>query len=219
MSNPLKNRPRPRTDQIRVNYPIVRCNRSERFCVRALVLSSDVFGVEIHYAGRSHVCTAHVGSCRLCDDGKPTRWVGYVAATSLDLNSLFLLEFTPGVMPDVDQHVKQWKSLRGCWCELTRPSQRDTGRLCIRLNQPFLACKPGELPAPFDLEQTLAKIYGVPQDDEAEKPVVESLAAAVAGQLDLPEMASLSCRPSTVNGEPELDGQLHMPISNGRSAN
>lgn len=218
MSKPLKNRPRPRVDATKVSYPIVRCNRRERFSVRCIVLSKDVFGVEVHFAGRSHVCTSHLGTCKHCEDGKPTRWVGYVAAISVDLNSRFLVELTPGVMPDLDRHLKQWKSLRGCWLGLTRPTQRDTGRLVVTVGPPFAGCTPEQLPAPFDLEQVLEKIYGVPKTAADQAETLKAMADASDRLGDRVEMDSLSCRVSTVQGDPELEGQLHLPMKNGKAA-
>lgn len=158
MDGPLREVRRPRTVD-KPTVPIVRCDATARYNLKCLVLSEDVFGVEVHYAGRTVPCPGADRGCRYCEIDRPTRWVGYVAATdTVARQKRWLVELTAGVMGEVDAWHKSNGTLRGLWAELTRPSHRPTGRLQIELKR-LAVVLPEELPKPFDVRAALARIW------------------------------------------------------------
>jgi len=156
--NPLSPTPPP-DGPVRPSVPIVRCGPGSQYRVRALVLSEEVHGFNTHYSGRTVPCLDSTGECELCEQRRAIRWLGYVHATDpIHRVKRFLLEFTPGVMPDIQRYVDQYRTLRGAWVELTRAKAHPTSRLVVNL-VPFRECPPGELPVAGDVRQDLWRIW------------------------------------------------------------
>lgn len=143
----------------RRSYPIVRCDASERYRLQFYCLSESVTGFSVHYQGRSHICTQPFGACALCDQNRPVRWVGYVAATDLHRQKLFLVELTSGVMPVATAFKNQHGTLRPSYWILSRPSSRPTGRLSLAIENLPSYLKPADMPPVFDVAETISKIY------------------------------------------------------------
>lgn len=195
-----KNRPQYKTDEQRLNYPIVRCNRPERFKVAFYSLSTDVWGEEVHWGGKSHICTMPDKPCSRCDGGHKTRWYGYLAATNYDRTKLFIVELTPGIMPTVEAYFDRWGSLRGAYLTLTRPSHKDQGRLEIDILRNDVAVSPNDLPPAFDLQKVLHKIYGLADDLVSQELIPSSVSSLEGPPAEVPTMPSACERRSTPQG-------------------
>jgi len=194
MTSTIRFVPRPRTEEMQRNYPIIRCDRASKFKLAFYCLSNDVAGLEIHYAGKSVPCTSHLGDCKWCALGRQTRWVGYVPATDHARQRLFLAELTPGVMPVVETFLERFQTLRASYFTLSRPSMRDTGRIDLSIMPPTSGAAPGELPAPFDVSGILAKIFGVAKQPDAVAPKMAKVHEPGAAVEREPTMDEIVCR-------------------------
>jgi len=186
--------PRPRAEETRRNYPIIRCDRASKFSLKFYCLSNDVAGLEIHYAGKSVPCTQHLGDCPWCALDRPTRWVGYVPATDHARQRLFLAELTPGVMPIVEAHIERFQTLRASYFTLSRPSMRDTGRVDLTILPPTAAMATGDLPRPFDVVQILEKIFGVADTGDEIAAITKQVQQPGEKAQGRPKMDEIVCR-------------------------
>jgi hypothetical protein len=153
----------------RPSVDVVRCGPSTNYQVRALIVSTEVFGCEVHYAGRTVPCLAPGRPCKWCDAKRAKRWVGYVHATDpIHRVKRFLLELTAGVMPDLQRYVDLHDTLRNAYVVLTRTTNHPTARLRIDV-QPHRASGPGELPIAGSVAQDLWRMWS-PSLDAAEDP-------------------------------------------------
>jgi len=164
MSNPLKNRQPPAPSETVPRIPLIRCNAEQKYQVRFVCLSDWVFGLNLHYAGKSIVCFAPEEPCEHCDKHKKVEWKGYLCATDMRLEKEFLVEITAGVMTEVCRFLELWKTLRGKCITLTREGNIPNGRLQIDLGGPSRMHAPEACPPKFDLPALLKKIYKLPDD-------------------------------------------------------
>lgn len=169
--------PMPDLEGMQSNAMIRRCDRSNGFKLGCLCLSSAVFGTETHFLGRTVPCIGRENGCQGCGIGRRTAWVGYIAATNMDRTRRFLVELTPNCMLVVKRFVELHHTLRGTWCTLERPSKRDTGRVTITVQANGLNLAPAEIPQPFDVEKSLRKIWGLPEDPPDLAQLLESTEA------------------------------------------
>ena len=149
---------RPSSMPVHRGIDIERCNRKNNFRLCFLSISPDIHGLEIHFAGRSQPCTMHEGFCPYCQERREKRWVGYLAALTIDRSRTYLAELTPAVVPTIVAILKQRETLRGSILTLERPSNRDTGRLKLSVSPqpPDMEKLPPEPP----VEEFLKHIYG-----------------------------------------------------------
>lgn len=152
--------PSPAPDDGRKPFiPIVRCNAKNNYRVRAVIVSSQHYGTNTHYSGRTVPCLAPVRPCKFCDDKRAVRWLGYVHATDPVYRvKRFLLELTPGVVPTIQRYVDQFGTLRNSYVELTRSTPHPTARLQIELT-PHAGCTPGELPVEGNIADDLWRLW------------------------------------------------------------
>jgi len=217
MAGLLRNAPAPEGDGHRTNFPIWRCDRRSGFKVNAYVLSLQTFGVNIHYAGRTVPCTAPDKPCRLCEDERAIRWVGFLAACNVQRTQLGLLEITPGCASVVKRGLEKWETLRGCYATLTRPSMKDTGRLHLELAGPGQGCDPGDLPEAFDVEATLCRIWALDKPDPEYGLSHRTVYVPGESYATNPTMRSVVCDLPPADGSLfELAGELPAE-ANGRA--
>lgn len=123
-----------------------------------IVLSGDTLGAYTHYTrGRTKPCPGD--NCSLCDDSEQPRWRGYLVVTSKSLAELRVLELTPAVMPKLDEHFREHRTLRGAIVRLTRKNGKPNGELWIEIQ-----AKPAhqaELPQPPNLTAFLRAMWGM----------------------------------------------------------
>ncbi len=172
---------RPNAGDTKRSYPIVRCDSEQKYRVAGFILDPQIYGVNVHYVGKSVPCSAPREACTWCDAGRPLRWVGYAAACDLDRHKLFLMEFTPGVMPVFEAYQRQNPSLRGAFVNLTRRKPRSNSRLEATIQPAGRYLAPGDLPAAFDVEEVLERIYGLTAPTEPEKVNPTAARAAADG--------------------------------------
>ncbi len=168
------------------SYPILRCDAEQKYKLAGFILSDRIYGVDVHYVGRSVPCMQHTGECAWCKLGRPTRWVGYAPCACHNRQKLFILELTPGVMPSVIEYQKQFGSLRGCMVHLSRRNPRPNARLDISILAAGAVLAPGDLPAAFDIEAALAKIFGLDANgkDPTQPKIAKGPDAAAAQVFD-----------------------------------
>lgn len=123
-----------------------------------VVISHDTLGAYTHYAhGRTRPCPG--ATCGICADGEQPRWRGYLVIASQDLQELRVLEVTPAVMPKIDQHFREHRTLRGAKIVLRRKNERANGELWIGIQ-----AKPANsaaLPKAPSLEKFLNAMWGL----------------------------------------------------------
>lgn len=198
MSSTLISCPAPAPSDRGPSFPIARCNALQRFQLRFTCLSDDVFGLKVHFAGKSNVCLAPAFPCEFCKDEKPWRWVGYLAAADALCHKQFLVELTAGVMPDVNRYRELWPTLRGREITLSRPSMKPTGRLKIDFGSEARTAPSSKIPPPFNVIAVLEKIYGVTKPEKTHDGTPFDHSTVAAGNTATEEMSSLSCRQSVV---------------------
>lgn len=94
------------------------------------ILSHDPLGARIHWIGsRSMPCIGD--TCRLCHDGNPRRWYGWLAVQTTSTGRTFILEYTSAAAFQVNEYFNEHRTLRGAQIELWRKPQRANGRLCL----------------------------------------------------------------------------------------
>lgn len=123
-----------------------------------IVLSHDTLGAYTHYAhGRTRPCQG--ASCGVCTDGEQPRWRGYLVVATTDLQEMRVLEVTPAVMPKIDQHFREHRTLRGAKIGLRRKNERANGELWISIQ-----AKPANaaaLPKAPSIEKFLNAMWGL----------------------------------------------------------
>lgn len=158
---------RPDAGDSQRSYPILRCDAEQKYRLSGFILSTHIFGVNVHYVGKSVPCAQPKASCTWCDAGRPLRWVGYAPACDLDRHKMFLFEFTPGVMPAFEAFLTMHDGLRGCYVNLTRRKPRPNARLEVAIQPAGKYVQPGDLPTAFDVESVLERIYGLTGDPDS----------------------------------------------------
>lgn len=216
MSSPLRNEPAPAPSETAPMIPIVRCNANERFNVRFVCLSEKIWGMNIHFAGKSKVCLAPTWPCEWCEQGKPFVWKGYLAAADQLGHKRFIVELTAGVVPDINRYLELWSSLRGRLITLTRPSAKPTGRLAIDIGSESTVTPEKHCPPCFRLVPVLEKIYGVDKPESMQDGSRFNINTVSAAERPPEEMSSLACRMSTVQADDETRGGVF--TSNGKPA-
>lgn len=157
-SNPLQHSSPPLHGR-RPCVDVVRCGPKTNYQVRALIVSETVFGHMTHYRGRTVPCFAPHRPCQLCEDKRSRQWLGYVHATDPTHRvKRFLLEFTRGVMDDIQRFVDAYGTLRNAYCVVTRSHNHPTARLKVDL-QPHRGCGPGDLPVAGDVADDLWRMW------------------------------------------------------------
>ncbi len=164
----------PSGEEVSRSYQILRCDAEQKYKLAGFILSPRIYGVDVHYVGRSVPCMQHTGDCAWCKLGRPTRWVGYAPCADHNRQKLFIMEFTPGVMPSLVEYQKQFGSLRGAMVHLSRRHPRPNARLDINVLAAGAVLAPGDLPPMFDIEAALAKIFGL--DAEGKDPTQPKIA-------------------------------------------
>ena len=167
---------RPNAGDTKRSYPILRCDPEQKYRVAGFILSPRIFGVNVHFVGKSVPCSAPKEACTWCDAGRPLRWVGYAPACDLDRHKMFLFEFTPGVMPVFEAFLTMHDSLRGAFVNLSRRKPRPNSRLDAVIQPAGKYLAPGDLPPAFDVEEVLERIYGLTAVS-TETEVAESITA------------------------------------------
>ena len=211
MSHPLKNRPAPAQDAPKPHFDVVRCNRTVGFVLPFLCISDRPFGINVHWSGRSVICPAPDRSCSLCTAGRALRWVGYLAGTSDDRTRQFLVEFTPGVVPAIDVHLKYWHSLRGWQMRFHRPSKKENGSLSLDFCTPEARLAPGDLPGEIDIAEVLQRVYRVNEPIETPEHKPAGYAAVAGSATAAPPHPQLDCTTRVVRGD--LNGAPSPPTA------
>lgn len=193
MTSMLTSCPAPAPSDRGPSFDIVRCNAKQRYMLRFLCLSDEVFGLKVHFAGKSSVCLAPDFPCEMCAAEKAWRWVGYLAATDHLHHKKFIVEVTAGVMPDVNRYRELWPTLRGREITLTRPSCKPTGRLKIEFGTEARTTPSKLCPAPFNLVAVLEKIYGVTKPEKTQDGSAFDHSTVSAGNNQTERMTSLNC--------------------------
>lgn len=200
----------PSGQEISQSYPILRCDAEQKYKLAGFVLSSRIYGVEVHYVGRSVPCMKHTGDCAWCNLKRATRWVGYAPCVCHNRQRLFIMELTPGVMPSILTYHEQFGSLRGCMVHLSRRNPRPNARLDINILAAGAVLAPGDLPPAFDIEAALAKIFGL--DSEGKDPTQpktgtdpDAGAAQIADRITAASMARAAASDATAGDEDFLE--------------
>jgi hypothetical protein len=132
-----------------------------------IVTSPDPTGARTHYANnRTTPCTAD-DTCKLCREGYPWRWHGYVSAMLIPSLEHVLFEFTAPSSDAFANYHRIHNTLRACRFRASRPSKRHNGRVVIET-------RPDDeqrlrLPDPPNLQKILCHIWSVRYDDQQPK--------------------------------------------------
>lgn len=129
---------------------------SARGLPSALILSHDTLGAYCHYwGGRTRLCLKD--NCEPCSKGNAARWRGYIAVLIGPNRSTRLLELTPPCIPPLDRYLKEWGTLRGAICSLTRKGRTPNGQLELSFAEKPVAGV--NLPANPDVAAHVVRIW------------------------------------------------------------
>lgn len=143
----------------RKSFKVLRPQTKNSQHVRAIILSPQIYGCQIHWRGRTIPCSAHTGECEVCNLGQQPRWIGYVAAWNIKLKELALLEITAGCSQQIEDFRKKIGTLRGVHIEIERQGEGSHGKLLVAdlhvVKQDMLT----NMPAQFDVPEILYRLW------------------------------------------------------------
>jgi len=216
MNGKLTNRQPPAPSENGPRIPLVKCNAKQKYFVRFICLSDFVYGLNLHWCGKSVVCFAPEEPCEHCEEGTAIAWQGFLCATDQLQQKEFIVPLSPGVMPDVNRFLELWGSLRGKTITLTRPDGRDNGHLRIDFGGPASFTPPEKCRPKFDLPQVLRKIFKLPLhanlSDDPKPADTDSINSAIIHRNRIDGQQGPSLPSAAVD---EVTRQLGLPKSNG----
>jgi hypothetical protein len=122
------------------------------------ILGTALHGVRTHFFhGRTfpHLTT----NCPACEEGIESRWRGYLSCCNRNTKNRMLVELTAGPAGEIVDLVDKGEALRGRIICLSRPGGKANSRISIDIIN--CDCDPKVLPASFEVEKTLLKIWQI----------------------------------------------------------
>lgn len=151
---------RPPESEKAIGLPVLRAK--QRGSLGGLVLSELCLGTWTHFfQGRTRACTGP--GCRICAADHARRWHGWVVVQDSRSGKLAILELPANAALDLDDHAREYGSLRGYSMSIERPSGKVNGRVRLTISAtkvPELSLKPCP-----DLRGLLLRMWQVRGDD------------------------------------------------------
>lgn len=174
---------RPPTDDRPHYFELVRTPRT--YELRGVVTSRRLYGIDTHFwQKRTIKCTAP--DCEPCRQGMPRRWHGYISCVVGRHSEHVLFEFTAAAGSAFASHCDEHGTLRGCQFLADRPSNRENGRVRIRIYKEILPS--GGLPEAPNIIRMLHHIWNLPWQGDGQQPALKSLGERAA---DAKEQAAI----------------------------
>lgn len=176
------------------------------------VVSTDLFGIRTHYhRGRTGPCLK--AGCEACEEGKLSRWHGYLFAVRSSNSERVIFEFTPPCASTFDAAFREYGKLRGLNVIVSRTSNRANAKVVVVIKGP--SPNAHKLPREPLMWPTLSKIWGLRSEsfpefedfsNHPEEPPQENQASGFSVESMSRELLS---RERSL----ELAGQLHFPLN------
>lgn len=99
------------------------------------ILSTGMFGLPIHFYGRSIPCTQRK-DCPVCEKGNQPRWTGYLPIWLPGNIRPNLLELPTAAAEYVNDYQAKYATLRGKLIAATRPKGRVNSKIKIDITSP-----------------------------------------------------------------------------------
>jgi len=152
------------------SIPVIRIKGGEQRLL--IVLSPRLIGYWTHWGGKATMpCTGKELGCTGCSARPPwpSRWKGYLHALCLVKHYDCFLELTPAAAEMLSLQSDNAMSLRGVKIELRRTPGAN-GRLKLIVHNRTLTMN--DLPEPKDPMVSLAKLWGINNDDDEQLQAV-----------------------------------------------
>lgn len=120
------------------------------------ILSAKMFGLPIHFYGRSIPCTQRP-DCPICASDNKPRWTGYLPIWTPTMIRPALLELPTAAAESVRDYQAKYATLRGRLINCTRPRGRANSRIKVELSSPNIEGL--SLPAVPEVRQALCLIW------------------------------------------------------------
>lgn len=99
------------------------------------ILSAKMFGLPIHFYGRSIPCTQKAG-CPICAADNKPRWTGYLPVWTPGMIRPALIELPTAAAETVRDYQTKYATLRGRLINCTRPRGKANSRIKVELTSP-----------------------------------------------------------------------------------
>lgn len=99
------------------------------------ILSAKMFGLPIHFYGRSVPCTQHA-TCPICAKKNEPRWTGYLPVWVPGAIKPQLLELPTAAAEYVAMYQAKFATLRGRMIKTSRPRGRANSKLLVEITNP-----------------------------------------------------------------------------------
>lgn len=133
--------------------------------VGGYILSATMFGLPIHFYGRSIPCTQHP-SCPICAKGNVPRWTGYLPTWLPGDVKPRLLELPTSAAERVRDFQKKYGRLRGKLIKCTRPRGHTNSRIKVDIFSPNIEAL--SLPPVPEVREALCLIWRLSFDNMQE---------------------------------------------------
>lgn len=151
---------RPPESEKAIGLPVLRAK--SRGTLGGIVLSELCLGTWTHFfQGRTRACTG--SACKMCNADHARRWHGWVVIQDSRSGKLAILELPANAAMDLDDHAREYGSLRGYSMSVERPSGKVNGR--VRLTISATRQSPENLKPIPDLRGILLRMWQVRGDD------------------------------------------------------
>ena len=179
------------------------------------IVSTDLFGVRTHYhRGRTGPCLRT--GCEACQEGKLSRWHGYLFAVRSANSERVILEYTPPAVVALEAAFKEYGKLRGLNIIASRTSNRNNAKVTVAVKG--MSPNAHKLPREPLMWPTLCKIWGLRAEGFPEFSEFSNPDKAPAEHAEETPVSSAAPLEDYISRQRALDlaGQLPLPL-NGRA--
>lgn len=117
------------------NLEIIRTGSRGKF--GGYILSAKMFGLPIHFFGRSIPCTQRA-DCPICAKDNKSRWTAYLPVWIPGDIKPKLMELPTAAAEEVNEYQQKYATLRGKFIKLTRPRGKENSRIKVDISSPPL---------------------------------------------------------------------------------
>jgi len=131
--------------------------------ITGVLTSPTVLGTWTHWDQyRTQPCSGD--KCKLCIDGQPRRWYGYISVFSMSTHRHYVVQITSQAAQQLYAQVRDKDNLRGLLIKIERAAKRPNAKLLIDVRP--CPCTVPDLPDPIPIQRYMALIWDDPKAAE-----------------------------------------------------